>query len=119
MTTIAGIIAFASLAGAGATMRWWASSRWNAGSPGTAMPWGTISANLVASFLLGVLHDIEGRWAWLIGVAFCGALSTFSTFVMEIVLLDEGRQRRKALAYLGLSIGGGLLAAWLGVGFAN
>lgn len=119
MSLLASIVGFAALAGTGATLRWWAASRHNDAANGRSLPWGTIEVNLVASFLLGLVHNLDGRWAWLVGVAFCGALSTFSTFVLELVVLSDNHERRQAIVCLGLSIGGGLLAAWLGLALAN
>lgn len=56
-------------------------------------PWGILAANLLGSFLLGVLlAGADDEVMLLAGVGFCGALTTFSTFALDtLVLAREGR----------------------------
>ena len=61
------------------------------------LPWGTLTVNVVGSFVLGVVGAavaVAGAPSWvmtLLGTGFCGALTTFSTFGFETVrLLEEG-----------------------------
>ncbi len=79
--------------------------------------WSTVAINIVGSFLLGVLtatrwfsRDVrEG-----IGVGFLGGFTTFSTFSVQAVIeVDAGREGR-ALAYVAVSVIGGLAAGALG-----
>ena len=53
-------------------------------------PWGTLAANVLGSFLLGVLlyeahlRDLLGpETRLLVGTGFCSSLTTFSTFALE------------------------------------
>lgn len=86
-----------------------ASARW-----GGHRPWGTLAVNLVGSAVLGVLSAlaIAGRLSTtgydLLGVGFCGAFTTFSTFVWESFALAEQGRRRAAAANVALSVLGGL-----------
>lgn len=61
------------------------------------LPWGTLTVNVVGSFVLGVVGAavaVGGAPSWvmtLLGTGFCGALTTFSTFGFETVrLIEEG-----------------------------
>jgi fluoride exporter len=83
----------------------------------TTLIWSTVGINIVGSFLLGVLtatrwfsRDVrEG-----IGVGFLGGFTTFSTFSVQAVIeVDVGREGR-ALAYVAVSVIGGLAAGALG-----
>jgi CrcB protein len=61
----------------------------------TVFPWGTLTVNVVASLILGVVIGADpggaGTVAALVGVGFCGALSTYSTFSYETLrLVQEG-----------------------------
>lgn len=88
----------------------------------TGWPWGTFVANLAGTALLAWLffhihHGLpaEARRRRLFEPGVCGALTTFSTFQLELVrLLDEGAVGT-ALGYGGASIGLGFGIAWLGV----
>jgi fluoride exporter len=92
-----------------------AASRW-----GTLFPYGTLIANLLGSFLLGVLLTAitgpDGASARaLLGTGLCGGFTTFSTFAFETVALVWAGDRRGALVTALGTIGLGLGAAALGV----
>ncbi len=79
--------------------------------------WSTVAINVSGSFLLGLLA--AGSWfsrdlREAIGVGFLGGFTTFSTFSVQAVLeVDAGRADR-AVAYVALSVLGGLAAAAAG-----
>lgn len=90
----------------------------------TAFPFlGTLTVNMVGSFLLGLLVgvSIEERWMLspnlriLLGVGFLGALTTFSTFSFETVEALRAGSFRVALANVGFNILLCLAVCWLGL----
>ena len=94
-----------------------ASIRWVAGeaitrSPGS-FPWATLLVNLVGCALIGFAarHLVRTSWRWLAGVTgLLGGLTTYSTFAVETrELIDAGRSGL-ALAYIAVSVVGGLAA---------
>lgn len=100
-------------------------ARWQLGlwlNPGAALPWGTLTANWVGAYAVGVAvvffqthTGIDPAWRLLIITGLLGALTTFSTFSAEaIALLQQGRMAA-ALLHSGLHLFGSLLLAWLGV----
>jgi CrcB protein len=83
----------------------------------TRLPLGTLTVNLVASLLLGLLagvHELDPAVAALVGTGLCGALSTWSTFGYETVRLLAVRERAIAAAYVALSVVAGIGLATLG-----
>jgi CrcB protein len=86
---------------------------------GRDFPWPTLVANLVGAALLGALAGLVARsmgsgfWWSLLGIGFAGALTTFSTFVLEGVDLLDDQGAAAAAWYTGMSILAGLrLAGW-------
>ena len=70
-------------------------SRWGLAlwlSPGGLIPWGTLAANLLGGYLIGVaiaifqaMPQIDPVWRLLLITGFLGGLTTFSTFSAEVV----------------------------------
>jgi CrcB protein len=81
-------------------------------------PWATFAVNILAALLLGwfVTHPREhargvhphSRSFLTVGV--CGALSTFSTMMLELLRMLDGSHWALAFGYAGASLAGGLLA---------
>jgi CrcB protein len=79
-----------------------------------AWPWATFAVNLAGAFVLGfAVTRLQERLPLsqyrrpLIGTGFCGALTTFSTFQLELVrMLDRGCDGL-ALGYAAASLAGG------------
>ena len=83
-------------------------SRWGLGlwlSPGGVIPWGTLAANLIGGYLVGLciavfqsMPQLDPVWRLLLITGFLGGLTTFSSFSAEVVsfLMTE----RYALALL-------------------
>jgi CrcB protein len=84
----------------------------------SVFPWGTLTVNLVGSFVLGLLTAMSMHLApavsAAVGIGFCGALTTYSTFSYEILRLLEDRARFYAVANVGASLLGGFGAVGLG-----
>jgi CrcB protein len=84
----------------------------------TLFPWGTLTINVAASLVFGVLigsaDGVSDEALALLGTGFCGALSTFSTFSFETVRLIEDRARFYAVANVVISLVAGIGAAALG-----
>lgn len=85
-------------------------------------PWGTFLINVSGSAALGFLLILvieqfpRGRLARpVIGTGFCGAYTTFSTFMVDAVELVRDGHPGTAIAYLAASLGAGLLAMWIGM----
>lgn len=93
----------------GALMRYWVSGMLN--NAEHRMPWGTLTCNVVGSFLMGVCFvlileksRLDPEMRPLLMVGFMGAFTTFSTFSMETVaMLQEGHVMSAAI-YILLSV---------------
>ena len=93
---------------------------------GRAFPYGTLSINVLGSFLMGFLFfaTLErlavGPYIRVgILTGFVGGFTTFSTFAMETLLLAEQGEIGKGVAYVGLSVVLGLMAAFAGAYLAR
>ncbi|AEF34869.1 MULTISPECIES: fluoride efflux transporter CrcB [Mycobacteriaceae] len=84
----------------------------------TTFPWGTFTANVLGSLILGVLTGAvsggDQRWQLLIGTGLCGALTTYSTFSYETLQLAGAGARLYAVANLVLTLTCGLGAYYTG-----
>ena len=96
----------------GAPLRYLADRAFNVGRP---LPWGTFGVNVVGSFVLALLVSIPvGPVAsQILGVGLCGALTTYSTFGLELMLLLRSRPRM-AMIYALASVVVGLVGAFAG-----
>ena len=84
----------------------------------TPFPWGTLTVNVVGSFVLGGLAGfgalVPGPLMALVGVGFCGALTTYSTFGYETLRLIEERASFYAVLNVIVSVVAALGAALFG-----
>jgi fluoride exporter len=84
-------------------------------------PLGTWIINITGSFFLGLifnlhLNGVVDDWVmWLVGIGFCGAYTTFSTFGNETVQLLVANKNILALFYVCSSILVSFVAAWVGL----
>lgn len=102
-------VGFAVLAASGALARW-QMSRLNRAD----WPAGTLLVNVVAAFVLGLLHEAADGTITVVGAGLLGSFSTFSTVVRELVDTAE-RRPWAAVAYLGTTVVLGVTAAWMGI----
>ncbi len=84
----------------------------------TVFPWGTLSVNVLASLVLGVLagagSHLSASTMAVLGTGFCGSLSTFSTFGYETTQLAADRAWFYSAANVAVSLVAGLGAAAIG-----
>lgn len=115
------LIAIGIGAALGAWLRWALGSQLNALWP--ALPAGTLAANLLGGYLIGVAMaffatqpGLAPEWRLFVVTGFLGGLTTFSTFSAEVVqqLLD-GRSGW-ALATVAAHVAGSLAFTLLGIG---
>ncbi len=91
-------------------------------SAGTDFPYGTLVVNLTGCFLIGFLASVtEDRLllgsnirAFLM-IGFCGAFTTFSTFILETANLIKDGETSRALVNVLLSVIAGFIVFRLGV----
>ena len=83
----------------------------------SAFPVGILLVNVLGSLVLGLLTGMlaSPQWQALLGVGLCGALTTYSAFALDTVVLAESRQRGLAMLYLLASVTAGLGAALIGL----
>jgi fluoride exporter len=87
-----------------------------------AWPWTTFGVNLAGALLLGWavtrLPAASYRRPF-VGIGVCGALTTFSTFQLELLRMLDAGSSPLALAYAAASLVGGLAAVRLGIKLAR
>ena len=84
-------------------------------SLGPGWPYGTLAANVLGGFLMGVLVGVlafrggadQDKWRLLLGVGGLGGFTTFSAYSLEVALMIERRAYGQAAAY---SLGSVVLA---------
>ena len=84
----------------------------------TAEPYGIFAVNILGSFLLGLTYGRVEEGFDLFAIGFAGAFTTWSTFMLDIYLAYELKRYKEAAANLVMSLGFGLLAAWVGLQLA-
>ena len=103
----------------GAWLRWGFSTAFNAVLP--RLPLGTLAANLLGGFLMGVLseglvlHWVPESLRLLLLTGFLGGLTTFSTFSAEVV--NSFRHGRRFAAFIEVLVhtAGSLGLTWAGI----
>ena len=90
--------------------------------PGTALPLGTLAANLIGGYLVGAavalfqaMPELDPLWRLALITGFLGALTTFSSFSAEVVaMLGQGRYAL-ALGTAAVHLLGSLLLTIVGI----
>ena len=104
----------------GAALRWGLSAalnhRWS------AMPLGTLLANLLGGFLVGVAFawfskhaSLDPAWRLFVITGLLGGLTTFSSFSAEVVSMLQSERYQWALATVALHVLGSLLMTVVGI----
>ena len=85
-------------------------------------PFGTLTVNVVGSFIMGVCYvwlierlSLSSEWRAFIIVGLLGAFTTFSTFSIETLELLLSNHFAKALLNIVASVFLCILGSWLGV----
>lgn len=89
---------------------------------GRDFPWGTLSVNVLGSFVMGLVTvlmidklALANEWRAFVIVGFLGAFTTFSTFSFETMQYIQLGEWNKAFLNMALSLVSCLLAVWLGL----
>ncbi len=100
-------------------------ARWGLGlwlNPGGFIPWGTLSANLIGGYLIGVcvavfqaLPELDPVWRLALVTGFLGALTTFSSFSAEVISLIMQQRYVLSLGLAALHLMGSLALTVLGI----
>ncbi len=113
------VIAICIGACAGALLRWQLGLWFNAAS---AMPLGTLTANWLGGYLVGVcvglfeaMPELDPQWRLLLITGFLGALTTFSTFSAEVVAMLQESRLMLALSTAAAHLLGSLVLTWVGL----
>ena len=118
------LLAIAIGASAGAMLRWllalWLNALW------PALPPGTLLANLIGGYLIGIAlvffahhAELSPVWRLLVITGFLGGLTTFSTFSAEVVTLIDHHEHALALAAAGAHLAGSLVLTAAGILLGN
>lgn len=85
-------------------------------------PYGTLTVNIIGSFLLGIIYMLALRKVGLsengrlfLGVGFCGGFTTFSAFALENFSLVQQKFFGTSLLYISISVVVSILALAAGV----
>ena len=103
----------------GAWLRWGISLRFN--SVFENIPFGTVIVNLIGAFIIGLAvsffsnSSISPNYKLFVVTGFCGALSTFSTFSVEIVALLQASKFEYAISTIAIHVIGSLIFTVLGI----
>lgn len=101
-------------------------ARWRLGlwlsTPGALLPWGTLAANLIGGYLVGIaiavfqaLPQLDPAWRLALVTGFLGALTTFSSFSGEVVAELLQARYLLAMGTAALHLFGSLLLTLAGI----
>jgi CrcB protein len=89
---------------------------------GPAYPWGTLAVNLAGGFAMGFFIEFLARrlgasaeWRLFVATGIMGGFTTFSAFSLDFAVLWERGQMAAATGYVLASVGGAILALFLGL----
>ena len=95
---------------------------WSGMLLGDGFPWGTLTVNVVGCFAMGVLVELM-TLAWspsvemraFLTVGILGALTTFSTFSLDIAVLHGRGETLLAASYVLVSVVASIVAIFVGL----
>lgn len=100
-------------------------ARWGLGlwlNPGALIPLGTLAANLIGGYLIGIcvavfqaLPNLDPVWRLALVTGFLGALTTFSSFSAEVVGMLGQQRYALALGTAAMHLFGSLLLTVAGI----
>ena len=100
-------------------------ARWRLGlwlNTGGLLPWGTLAANLIGGYAIGVcvgvfqaLPHLDPVWRLALVTGFLGALTTFSSFSAEVVAMLQETRYALAMGTAMLHLAGSLILTVLGL----
>ena len=103
----------------GALSRWWL-GLWL--STGAGLPWGTLAANLIGGYLIGVcialfqaMPELDPVWRLALVTGFLGALTTFSSYSAEVIGLLQQQRLAAALGWAAIHLVGSLCMTYVGM----
>ena len=92
-----------------------------------AFPWGTLAANLLGCFVMGIVAHLVATSAWfneagivpdqyrlLFAIGFCGSFTTLSALVMEMHTMLQRNELLGAFSYLMATMIGGFAFFYAG-----
>jgi len=95
-------------------------------------PWGTLSANLIGCFVMGILAQLIASTTWfndagiipdqyrlLFAVGFCGSFTTLSAMVLELNTMIQKNELFYSFSYLVGTLVGGFACFYVGVVMAR
>ncbi|MFD1894996.1 fluoride efflux transporter CrcB [Ottowia beijingensis] len=104
-------------------------ARWQLGlwlnHPHAFMPWGTLAANLIGGYLVGLIlawahhAELAPFWRLMLVTGFLGSLTTFSSFSAEVVEMMLADRWGQALATVALHLLGSLTMTFVGIRTAS
>lgn len=88
----------------------------------TTFPWGTFIANVVGSFIIGIVFGLaekgnvlSAEWRMFLAVGICGGFTTFSSFAYNNLNMIKEHSFLQLLWNVGGSLFFGILAVYLGI----
>ena len=103
----------------GAWLRWGISLKFN--SVFENIPFGTVLVNLIGAFIIGLAvsffsnSSLSPNYKLFVVTGFCGALTTFSTFSVEVVGLLQSSKFEYAISTIAIHVIGSLIFIVLGM----
>jgi len=102
---------------------WMTPTEWEGAGP--RFPFATLGVNIIGCVFIGLIAGWCGKREWsrlLLMVGLLGGFTTFSAFGLDSVRLIMTGHGLRAIWYVAISVGGGMLGTWLalrGAGFLD